>query len=231
MHQFRRFSILAILLLNTVTLNVFSVVWLNLLHGKMPKLRQDDPSAGKAIGFMFIPFFNIYWIFFTLTRVVKRIDEQRAMRGLQPSAAAVPAIMVCVFTVLSCIPILGIVTALLNYMIVVPLLATLVQKSITSLVEVSAQPAPVPPEAHRRAEMRAKKEAFDAWGWLSLVLGGLWLLLMTAMFFSSPGPGDTSASQQSAALISALVVGGPPLVVAAVLLFKSWKLQSELQVA
>ena len=197
----------------------------------MPKLRQDDPSAGKAVGFMFIPLFNIYWIFFTFTRLVKRIDEQLAMRGLPPSSAAVPAMMVCVFTVLSCIPVVGIVTALLNYLIIVPLLGTLVQKSITSLVEVSAQPAPVPPEAVRRAEMRAKKEAFDAWGWLSLVVGGLWLLLMTAMFFTAPDPGDTPAGRQSAALISALVVGGPPLVVAAVMLFKSWKLRAALQVA
>ena len=52
----------------------------------MPKNRQDDPSAGTAIGLSVIPFFNIwYWSFFIHPRLVLRINEQRVAIGLPES--------------------------------------------------------------------------------------------------------------------------------------------------
>jgi hypothetical protein len=84
-HQLTEFSVAAVVLLHIFTLGIFSFFYWNLMHGKLPKNRPNDPSAGKAIGFCFIPFFNIYWIFFTYLRLVDRIDEQRQMRGLAPN--------------------------------------------------------------------------------------------------------------------------------------------------
>lgn len=62
-HQLTQFSVLAVLLLHFLTCGVFSFIWLNLMHGRLPKVRKDDPSAAMAIGFCFIPFYNLYWIF------------------------------------------------------------------------------------------------------------------------------------------------------------------------
>jgi hypothetical protein len=84
-HQLTSFPVAAVILLHYITCGIFSLIWLNLMHGKLPRVRSDDPSAGRAIGFCFIPFYNLYWIFFTYRRLCLRIDEQRNLYGLPPS--------------------------------------------------------------------------------------------------------------------------------------------------
>jgi hypothetical protein len=64
----------------------FPLIYYGLVHGDLPKRRPDDPSAGKAIGFMFIPFFNIYWMCFFWARLVTRINDERTLFGLVPTA-------------------------------------------------------------------------------------------------------------------------------------------------
>ncbi|MEI6415365.1 MAG: GYF domain-containing protein, partial [Pseudomonadota bacterium] len=83
-HQLTTFPVALAILLHYATFGIFTLVWLNLMHGKMCRVRPDDPSAGKALGFCFIPFFNYYWIFFTYRRLCLRIDEQRDLYGLPP---------------------------------------------------------------------------------------------------------------------------------------------------
>ncbi|HUS45260.1 MAG TPA: hypothetical protein VM219_04420 [Phycisphaerae bacterium] len=68
--------------LHYITLGLFTWIWLNLMHGSMPKLRRDDPSGLRAILFHFIPFFNLYWLFFSQIRLCDRINEQRVMREM-----------------------------------------------------------------------------------------------------------------------------------------------------
>ena len=85
-HSLATFPVVAIILLHYMTCGIFSLVWLNLMHGKLPRVRSDDPSAGKAIGFCFIPFYNLYWIFFTYRRLCLRIDEQQNLNGVEPNA-------------------------------------------------------------------------------------------------------------------------------------------------
>jgi hypothetical protein len=87
------------LLLSVLTLGLFGHLWFNRLHGKFAKIRPNDPSAVKAQGFLFIPFFNLYWIFFTYSRLCTRLDEQRARYGLPPSRARGLAMAACIATV------------------------------------------------------------------------------------------------------------------------------------
>ncbi|HMD54201.1 MAG TPA: DUF4234 domain-containing protein, partial [Phycisphaerae bacterium] len=72
-HQLTSLPVALVILLHYMTCGIFPLIWLNLMHGKLPRIRPDDPSAGKAIGFCFIPFFNLYWIFFTYRRLCLRI--------------------------------------------------------------------------------------------------------------------------------------------------------------
>jgi hypothetical protein len=58
-HQLTAFPVAAAVLLHYVTLGIFTLIWLNLMHGKMCRVRTDDPSAGKAVGFCFIPFIGL----------------------------------------------------------------------------------------------------------------------------------------------------------------------------
>ena len=102
----------------------FALIFYGLVHGNLPKRRPDDPGAGKAIGFMFIPFFNIYWVCFFWVRLCTRINDERARVGLPPTAprGLVIAILCCYLGMF--IPILNILVAIA---IVIMLLITIIQ--------------------------------------------------------------------------------------------------------
>jgi hypothetical protein len=135
-HSLTSFPVAALILLHYATCGVFSLIWLNLMHGKLPRVRSDDPSAGKAIGFCFIPFFNLYWIFFTFRRLCLRIDEQRDLYGLPASNLTGIATTACIIQV---IPYLN---ALIGYTIMWPIFIGLMQSSVNGLVKTSATTVP-----------------------------------------------------------------------------------------
>jgi hypothetical protein len=122
----------AVVLLHFFTCGIFSLIWFGLVHGRLPKIRPDDPSAGKAIGFMFIPFFNLYWVFFSYLRLCDRIDEQRALYGLRPSNLRGFAITMCVILLIPYINILG-------GLIINPIFFGMMQSSINELVAASSR--------------------------------------------------------------------------------------------
>ena len=128
-HHLTSFPVAAVILLHYFTCGIFSLVWLNLMHGKLPRVRSDDPSAGKAVGFCFIPFFNLYWIFFTYRRLCLRIDEQRALYGLPPSNLRGMATTACIFQLIPYI------NALIGYTIITPIFIGLMQSSVNQLVK------------------------------------------------------------------------------------------------
>jgi hypothetical protein len=84
-HILTSFSTPLAIVLHFLTCGLFTLIHFGLMHDALPRVRQDDPSAGKAIGFMFIPFFNIYWVFFAYLRLIDRVNEQRAWAGLPPT--------------------------------------------------------------------------------------------------------------------------------------------------
>ena len=125
-HQFSTFPVAVVILLHYVTLGIFTMIYLNLLHGKMPQIRHDDPSAGKAIGFLFIPFFNIYWVFFTYCRLCDRINEQRRSNGLPDSVPKGLAITMCILMLIPYI-------SMLSWLILTPIFAGIVQSNVNEL--------------------------------------------------------------------------------------------------
>jgi hypothetical protein len=135
-HQLTSFPVALVVILHYLTCSLFTLIWLNLMHGKMPKVRSDDPSAGKAIGFCFIPFFNLYWIFFTYRRLCLRLDEQRALYGLPPSNLRGMATTNCIFQVIPYI------NGLIGFTIITPIFLGQVQASVNQLVNTSATTAP-----------------------------------------------------------------------------------------
>lgn len=136
LHQLTSFPVAALILLHYLTCGIFSLVWLNLMHGKLPRTRPDDPSAGRAVGFCFIPFFNLYWIFFTFRRLCLRVDEQRELYGLPPSNLRGMATTSCIFQVIPYI------NGLIGYTIITPIFIGLMQSSVNELAKTSATTAP-----------------------------------------------------------------------------------------
>jgi type II secretory pathway pseudopilin PulG len=135
-HGLTSFPVVAIILLHYLTCGIFSLIWLNLMHGKLPRIRPDDPSAGRAVGFCFIPFFNFYWIFFTYRRLCLRIDEQRELYGLPPSNLRGMATTNCIFQVIPYI------NGLIGYTIITPIFIGMLQSSVNQLANKSATTAP-----------------------------------------------------------------------------------------
>jgi hypothetical protein len=135
-HQLSNFPVALVILLHYMTCGIFSLIWLNLMHGKLPRIRSDDPSAGRAVGFCFIPFFNFYWIFFTYRRLCLRIDEQRELYGLPPSNLRGMATTNCIFQVIPYI------NGLIGYTVITPIFIGLLQSSVNQLANKSATTAP-----------------------------------------------------------------------------------------
>jgi len=103
-HEIEAFPVWATLLFHYLTLGVFSVVHISMLHGRLPQAERDDPSAAKAVGFSFIPYFNLYWVFFNPLRLADRLNLQLRLRG-RPDAVPRGLIIAC--SVISMIPYLG----------------------------------------------------------------------------------------------------------------------------
>lgn len=117
---------------------LFPLIYYGLAHGNMPKRRHDDPSAGKAIGFMFIPFFNLYWVCFFWTRLCTRINDERAAVGLPPTAPR-SLVVAILWTYL------GMFIPILNLLVLVALVVMLlialiqIQTSINELCRATAR--------------------------------------------------------------------------------------------
>jgi uncharacterized protein DUF2510 len=83
-HRLTAFPSWAFVVLSIVTLGIFGAIYHLLKHGRLPVIKHNDPSAGKAIGFLFIPFFNLYWVFVVWPRLADRINFQYRLRGQPP---------------------------------------------------------------------------------------------------------------------------------------------------
>jgi hypothetical protein len=70
--------------LSLITFSLFSTIYYLLKHDQMPKVKADDPSAGKAIGFLFIPIYGLIWAFTAWPRLIDRINFQYRLRGQAP---------------------------------------------------------------------------------------------------------------------------------------------------
>jgi hypothetical protein len=132
------------LLLHFMTFGLFSFVQYNLLHGKLPQIQKDDPTPAKAIGFSFIPYFNLYWVVWNTLRITDRVNFQFALRGLPD---AVPRRLMIACAVVNVIPY---VNVLLGVPLLWPFAVYYLQRATNQLA------------ALRRDEMHPPERA-DAW--------------------------------------------------------------------
>lgn len=128
-HGLDAFSTPLTILLHYVTFGIFSWIHFGLMHDRMPRVRQDDPSSTKAICFYLIPFFNLYWMFFENIRLCDRINEQRRAVGLPETA---PRGMAIAYAAVMLIPYFNILVA---FPILGPIYLGLLRQSVNELVD------------------------------------------------------------------------------------------------
>lgn len=116
---------------NILTLWVFSTMYYWLRHSDLPKIRKDDFSAWKAIWYLFIPFYNLYWVYIFWTRFVDRLNFQHTIRnGKKPVSRGLMIAFIIIIYVSLIIPYIGIVN-----IIIWSILAWQMQSAINGLVE------------------------------------------------------------------------------------------------
>lgn len=77
-------------------------------------------TPGKAVGFLFIPFFNFYWIFQAFWGWTKDYNALVAQKGVSaPRAPESLALTMCILTLVGIIPFVGYVAALINIILTI----------------------------------------------------------------------------------------------------------------
>ena len=125
-HSLTPFSPAGFVVLNILTLGVFGFFHHRLKHSQLPLVASDDYGAGRAIGRMFIPFYNWYWIFVSWQRLADRINFQYSLRGLGPPLSR-SFVTTCV--ALRIVPYVGIVSSL----VLMPIVHVRIQRAVNWL--------------------------------------------------------------------------------------------------
>ena len=99
-HRLRPFPVWTIALLNVVTLGLYPLIHFGMLHDQLPRAAHDDPSSGRAIGFSFIPYLNLYWLFWHPLRLCDRLDLQFRLRGMRQRAPRGLLLACSIFTLI-----------------------------------------------------------------------------------------------------------------------------------
>jgi hypothetical protein len=142
-HQLEKFPVWAVALLHVLTLGLFSIIFLGMQHGKLPRAAEDDPTTGTAIGFSFIPAFNLYWMFFSPLRLCDRLTLQYRVRGLEEKGPHGIVLAAAICTVLPVLPF-----CLVSILVLWCIASCMLQSSINRLVDLGAvepDPLQLPP--------------------------------------------------------------------------------------
>ena len=95
-NQLTSFSTVWVVVLSIVTFGIFNIIYYGLMQDRLPKVKPDDPSTGKFIVLLIIPFVNLVFTFIYWPRLADRINFQYRLRG-QPAPVdrgkIVPAIL------------------------------------------------------------------------------------------------------------------------------------------
>ena len=79
---------------------VFELLILHKLWSLIPT-HKARTTPGKAVGFLFIPFFNIYWVFVAIYSLAKALNTETGRRSVSEEASLIYCIWFCLFFVLS----------------------------------------------------------------------------------------------------------------------------------
>jgi hypothetical protein len=131
-HTLRPFPVIATVLLNFISFGLFGLIHFGMMHDRMPRAADNDPSSGKAIGYQFIPYYNLYWVFFNSLRLCDRLTLQFRLRAQQDHAPRGLMMATCVCSV---IPYVNILALLFLW----PITAGVLQASVNRAAQLPPQ--------------------------------------------------------------------------------------------
>lgn len=129
-HSLTTFPTWLAVVLHIVTFGLFSLIYQGLKLSKLPLVKSDDFSAGKGIGFNFIPFFNLYWVFRFVLSITDRLNFQFRLRGQPGPVPRDLALASCIVHVIPYVNVIG-------WLILEPIVAGQWQSATNRLVRAS----------------------------------------------------------------------------------------------
>jgi len=115
-------AVLAVLFGYIYLLVVLHRLWKFIIEqSKQFGLAPSIETPGKAVGFLFIPFFNYYWIFIAYGKLAKDLNALAKQKGVEPSASEGLGITIPILIILGIIPFVGYLTSFVASFILVPI--------------------------------------------------------------------------------------------------------------
>ena len=133
-HTLTHFPTWLVVVLHYLTFGIFTLIYQGLKLSKLPLVRENDFRAGKGIGYCFIPFYSLYWVFRFVNAITDRLNFQLRLRGERPRVPRGLGITCCVFFV---IPYGEFITLL----ILMPIMSAFMQSTTNKLVRMRDAPA------------------------------------------------------------------------------------------
>jgi len=125
-HGFKKeFSSWLSIFLNIITLWIFWFFYYGFKHDCLPKIKENDFWSWKAIWFMFIPFFNIYWRFVFRLKLTNRINLQYKVRNKK---TPISKWLVITTLILNFIPYVNFISVFILHSIVIYQIQTSINK-------------------------------------------------------------------------------------------------------
>lgn len=184
-HRFQAtFSVTVLILVHLLSFGMASPFLLGRKYALLPKVRPDDFSTAKAVGFLFIPFFGLYWVFVLCRRLVDRLTLQARLWNVPGQPSKGMAMALAVVWALGAIPYVNLLFFVPLHLVLWPIYLVQIQRFCNRLALEAA-----PPDV--RPSMLALERATRLrWlGWIVVVPCALMLVSsIVVAVVAPPGP-------------------------------------------
>jgi hypothetical protein len=106
---------LSFIFIGIIPLIASVVLYFILLYRFWDAIKDGNPrtSPGQAVGFMFIPFFNFYWMFVAIHGLAQDLNKYTQGRGIPaPKAEEGMALALCILSIVNIVPYLNFITGI-----------------------------------------------------------------------------------------------------------------------
>ncbi len=111
-------------------------IWrFSIYQSRLLNLPPSIESAGKAVGYLFIPFYNFYWIFIAYGKLPKDLNKIAGQKSINYGMNNGLGIAIAVLTLAGIIPLVGYFFDFLNAFILAPIL---ISQALKQCREISA---------------------------------------------------------------------------------------------
>jgi len=136
----------AFILLAYIPILFAAVVMLVLVYKMWAAIQDGQARAtpGKALGFLFIPFFNLYWVFQVFPGFADDYNAYAARHSLNvPRVERGIFLAYCILTLCAIVPILGMLCVVVNFVIALMMISRICD-AVNALAEAPRPPAAAP---------------------------------------------------------------------------------------